>query len=133
MNDFRPLPFPAHRSPPWTRDHVLGCLLLGVSLMEHEGQHRIASEIRHLAMMWYTGARRASPGGRPSMPEAPGDLPPRVRRRARHGDGQDDGAGGGDASAPAGLTGFSEDNGPATLNPPDGGEPPVRKEPPSGD
>jgi hypothetical protein len=80
MTDHRPT---APRTPPaWTRDHVLGCLLLGVNQIEAEGQVRIAAEMRHLAMLWYTGARRASPS-RDRDAGSAGPASARIRRRAR--------------------------------------------------
>jgi hypothetical protein len=76
------------RSAAWTRDHVLGCLLLGVNQIEAEGQVRIAAELRHLAMLWYTGARRASPT-RVRGVDTEGPVPLRARRRARPDDPMD--------------------------------------------
>lgn len=84
MNDSPVSLPPAPRSQPaWTRDHVLGCLLLGVKQIEAEGHVRIASELRHLAMLWYTGARRASPARRTEDGGAP---PIRPRRRMKPGE-----------------------------------------------
>ena len=84
MNESPPTaPTPARPLPTWTRDHVLGCMLLGVKQIEAEGHVRMAAEMRHLAMLWYTGARRASPArNRAEDAEAAG-LPFKVRRRAK--------------------------------------------------
>lgn len=75
------VPTPARPQPAWTRDHVLGCLLLGVKQIEAEGHVRMAAEMRHLAMLWYTGARRASPAR--NREEDAASLSIKVRRRAR--------------------------------------------------
>jgi hypothetical protein len=42
------------------RDYVLGLLLMGVDAIQVEGHDRIAKEMRHLVMTWYTqpGLRR---------------------------------------------------------------------------
>lgn len=87
MNDSPPTaPSPARHQPAWTRDHVLGCLLLGVKQIEAEGHVRIAAEMRHLAMLWYTGARRASPARHRGDDADAAMLPIKVRRRAKQPD-----------------------------------------------
>jgi hypothetical protein len=84
MNDNPPTaPNPARPQPAWTRDHVLGCLLLGVKQIEAEGHVRMAAEMRHLAMLWYTGARRASPARNRVEDADAASLPFKVRRRAK--------------------------------------------------
>ncbi|WP_293855436.1 hypothetical protein [uncultured Alsobacter sp.] len=86
MNDSpMPLPHAPRSQPGWTRDHVLGCLLLGVTQIEAEGKVRIASELRHLAMLWYTGARRASPARTHGEEDAPAPAL-KVRRRPKQAD-----------------------------------------------
>lgn len=87
MNDSSPTVPPLPRpQPAWTRDHVLGCLLLGVKQIEAEGHVRIAAEMRHLAMLWYTGARRASPARNRGEDGGAAPLPIKVRRRAKQPD-----------------------------------------------
>ncbi|MHB2167423.1 hypothetical protein [Alsobacter sp. R-9] len=50
----RPGRTPAGAPGAWTRDHILGLVLLGVDAIEREGQPRVAAELRHLIMTWYT-------------------------------------------------------------------------------
>lgn len=42
------------------RDYILGLMLMGIDSIQSEGQERIARQMRHLVMTWYTdpGLRR---------------------------------------------------------------------------
>lgn len=43
------------------RDYILGLMLMGIDSIQSEGQERIARQLRHLVMTWYTdpGLRRS--------------------------------------------------------------------------
>jgi hypothetical protein len=58
------------------RDYMLGLMLMGVDAIQREGQERIAREMRHLIMTWYTqpGLRR---GDLRIAPDRRKELPPR--------------------------------------------------------
>ncbi len=56
------------------RDYMLGLMLMGVDAIHREGEERIAREMRHLIMTWYTqpglrrGDLRLAPGRRKGLP-----------------------------------------------------------------
>lgn len=54
------------------RDYMLGLMLMGADAIEREGQDRIAREIRHLIMTWYT---------HPGLRRGDGRIAPGPRRR----------------------------------------------------
>ncbi len=56
----------------WTRDYVLGMILMGADAIAQDGHVATAAEIRHLAMSWYTrgGMRRQEAGTRRKQPVA---------------------------------------------------------------
>ena len=48
-------------TPIGDRDYILGLMLMGIDSIQSEGQDRIARQLRHLVMTWYTdpGLRRS--------------------------------------------------------------------------